>query len=68
LEHVVVACGEASVKEPGNPSESVLYSTQILQSGSVPFSVRDYLTVIVVPEKRRHEKEESVLLMQAVIF
>ena len=56
------------MKEPGNPSESVLYSTQILQSGSVPFSVRDYLTVIVVPEKRRHEKEESVLLMQAVIF
>lgn len=28
MEHVVVACGEASVKEPGNPSESVLYSTE----------------------------------------
>ena len=27
LEHVVAACGEALVKEPGNPADSVLYST-----------------------------------------
>jgi len=33
LEHVVAACGKASVKEPGEPVESVPYSTRNL---SVP--------------------------------
>jgi len=40
LEHVVAACGEALVKEPGNPAESVLYSTRNFSRwGSVVFNL-----------------------------
>ena len=34
LEHVVAACGKASVKEPGDPVESVPYSTQKFTTGN----------------------------------
>ena len=37
MEHVVAACGEALVKEPGNPAESVLYSTGNYAIGSRGF-------------------------------